>query len=171
MISVQKISKRFGGQVLFEDVTFRIGIDDRVALVGPNGAGKTTLLEMIAGKTSPDSGSVSVNKNAVVGYLTQDIEIRPGQSALEAVLSFRSDLSGLERHMRLLEEEIASAETDEAEDLLKRYGEIQARFEQLGGYSREARAREILGGLGFKDEKINDPVEHFSGGWRMRTAM
>ncbi|HSG04893.1 MAG TPA: ABC-F family ATP-binding cassette domain-containing protein, partial [Nitrospiria bacterium] len=171
MIAVQNVSKRFGGRVLFSEVTFRIGIDDRVALVGPNGAGKTTLLEMIAGKMSSDTGSIAINKNAGVGYLTQDIEARAGQTALEAVLSFRSDLAGIEHHLRVLEEEIASAPPDEGEALLKRYGELQARFEQLGGYSREARAREILGGLGFRETQMTGAVESLSGGWRMRTAL
>lgn len=171
MIAVQNVSKRFGGRVLFTEVAFRIGIDDRVALVGPNGVGKTTLLEMIAGRVSPDSGSIAINKNAGIGYLTQDIETRSGQTALEAVLTFRSDLAGIEHHLRVLEEEIASASSDEGEALLNRYGELQARYEQLGGYSREARAREILGGLGFNEAQMASEVESLSGGWRMRTAL
>ena len=125
MISIQQISKRFGGRVLFNEASLRIGIEDRVALVGPNGAGKTTLLEMIAGKISPDSGTITINKKAVVGYLTQELEAHQGKSVLEEVLSGDSEESSLEHHLRLLEEEIATASPDTAGELLARYGELQ----------------------------------------------
>ncbi|HEY4486050.1 MAG TPA: ATP-binding cassette domain-containing protein, partial [Nitrospiria bacterium] len=129
MISLQNISKRFGGRVLFKDISLRIGIEDRMALVGPNGAGKTTLMEMIAGRIVPDDGAVSINKNAVIGYLTQDIETGTERTLLEEVLSGRADVSSIEHHLRLLEEEIATAPKETAEALLARYGELQAKFE------------------------------------------
>ncbi|MDD5434230.1 MAG: ABC-F family ATP-binding cassette domain-containing protein [Nitrospira sp.] len=171
MISIQQISKRFGGRILFNEASLRIGIEDRVALVGPNGAGKTTLLEMIAGKTTPDSGTITINKKAVVGYLTQELEAHQGKSVLEEVLSGDSEESALEHHLRLLEEEIATAPADTAGELLARYGELQSRYEHLGGYSREARAREIMFGLGFKERHLAQPMEELSGGWRMRATL
>ena len=171
MISLQNISKRFGGRVLFKDISLRIGIEDRMALVGPNGAGKTTLMEMIAGRIVPDDGAVSINKNAVIGYLTQDIETGTERTLLEEVLSGRADVSSIEHHLRLLEEEIATAPKETAEALLARYGELQAKFEHLGGYAREARAREILFGLGFREFQLGRPMAELSGGWRMRAAL
>lgn len=171
MISIQQVSKRFGGRILFKDVSLRIGLDDRVALVGPNGAGKTTLLEMIAGNISPDSGVIAINNKAVIGYLTQELETHQGKSLLEEVLAGGSEASAIERHLRLLEEEISTAPPEAAEDLLSHYGELQTKYEQLGGYSLEARAKEILFGLGFKEKHLPRPLEFFSGGQRMRASL
>lgn len=171
MISIQQISKRFGGRVLFNEASLHIGLEDRVALIGPNGAGKTTLLEMISGRISPDSGAITINKKAVIGYLTQDLEPQEGKSVLEEVLAGGSEESSIEHHLRLLEEEIATASPETAEELLAHYGELQSKYEHLGGYSREARAREILCGLGFREEHLSRPVAELSGGWRMRAAL
>lgn len=171
MISIQQISKRFGGRVLFNDVSLRIGLEDRVALVGPNGAGKTTLLEMIAGRIAPDSGTIVINNKAVIGYLTQELDSHHGGSVLEEVLAGGSEASSIERHLRLLEEEIATAPPDAVDELLAHYGELQTKYEQLGGYSLEARAKEILTGLGFKEKHLSRPLEQFSGGQRMRASL
>src|SRR5574337_797682 len=171
MISIQQVSKRFGGQVLFEDVSLRIGLEDRVALVGPNGAGKTTLLEMIAGRIAPDSGVIAINNKAVIGYLTQELETHQGRSVLEEVLAGGSEASSIERHLRLLEEEIATAPPEAVDELLAHYGELQTKYEQLGGYSLEARAKEILTGLGFKEKHLSRSLEQFSGGQRMRASL
>ena len=171
MISIQQVSKRFGGRVLFREASLRIGIEDRMALVGPNGAGKTTLIEMIAGRVSPDSGTIAINKKAVIGYLTQELEAHKGKTVLEEVLSGGADVSSIEHHLRLLEEEIATASPEAAGELLAHYGELQSKYEHLGGYSIEARAREILFGLGFKEKHLARPMEELSGGWRMRAAL
>ncbi len=171
MISIQQISKRFGSRVLLKDTSLRIGLEDRVALVGPNGAGKTTLLEMIAGRMSPDSGAITINKKAVIGYLTQELEAHQGTSLLAEVLAGGSEASSIERHLRLLEEEIATAPPATMDELLAHYGALQTRYEQLGGYSLEARAKEILFGLGFKEKHLSRPLEKFSGGQRMRASL
>ncbi len=171
MISIQQVSKHFGSRVLFKEVSLRIGLEDRVALVGPNGAGKTTLLEMIAGNIAPDSGVITINKNAVIGYLTQELETHQGKSLLEEVLAGGSEASSIEHHLRLLEEEIATAPPEVVDELLSHYGELQTKYEQLGGYSVEARAKEILFGLGFKEKHLSRPLENFSGGQRMRASL
>src|SRR3972149_12305784 len=171
MISIQQITKQFGGRVLFREASLRIGIEDRVALVGPNGAGKTTLIEMIAGRVTPDSGTIAINKKAVIGYLTQELEAHRGKTVVDEVLSGSADVSSIEHHLRLLEEEIATAPPETAEELLAHYGELHAKYVHLGGYSREARAREVLFGLGFKEKHLTRPMEKFSGGWMMRIAL
>ncbi|OGW44607.1 MAG: hypothetical protein A2132_01510 [Nitrospirae bacterium RBG_16_43_11] len=171
MISLQQISKSFGGRVLFREASIQIGLEERVALVGPNGVGKTTLFGMIAGKVSADSGTVIINKKAVVGYLAQELESHEGKTVLEMVLGGGTEVSSIEHHLRLLEEEIATASPEMAEKLLERYGELQSKYELLGGYSYEARAREILFGLGFQEKHLSRPVEELSGGRRMRVLL
>lgn len=171
MISIQQVSKRFGGRTLFNEASLRIGIEDRMALVGPNGAGKTTLIEMIAGRISPDSGTITINKKAVIGYLTQELEAHRGKTVLEDVLTGSADVSTIEHYLRLLEEEIATGSPGTAEELLAHYGDLQAKYEHLGGYSRESRAREILFGLGFNEKQLSRPMEELSGGWRMRASL
>lgn len=168
---MQQISKSFGGRILFKEASIQIGLEERVALVGPNGVGKTTLFGMIAGDVYPDGGEIIVNKKAVIGYLAQELESSEGKSVLEMVLGGGTEVSSIEHHLRLLEEEIATASPDDAGRLLGRYGELQAKYEHLGGYSYEARAREILFGLGFQEKHISRPVEELSGGRRMRVLL
>lgn len=157
--------------MLFREASIQIGLEERVALVGPNGVGKTTLFGMIAGKVSADSGTAIINKKAVVGYLAQELESDEGKTVLEMVLGGGTEVSSIEHHLRMLEEEIATAPPDMAEKLLERYGELQSKYEILGGYSYEARAREILFGLGFQEKHLSRPVEELSGGRRMRVLL
>jgi ATP-binding cassette subfamily F protein 3 len=171
MLSLQQVSKAYGGRVLFENVSLRIGLHDRAALVGPNGAGKTTLFEIIAGEISPDRGTVGRNKSAVIGYLPQEPEAESAGGVLESVTAGDSDLASLEHRLALLQAEMSDASEEETGRLLAEYGELQNRYEQLGGYSREARAKEILFGLGFKERDLARSTEELSGGWRMRLAL
>jgi ATP-binding cassette subfamily F protein 3 len=171
MLSLQQVSKAYGGRVLFDNASLRIGLHDRVALVGPNGAGKTTLFEIIAGELSPDRGTIGRNKNAVIGYLPQELETEADGRVLESVTAGDSDLASLEHRLALLQSELADASEEETGRLLAEYGELQSRYEQLGGYSREARAKEILFGLGFKERDLARPTAQLSGGWRMRLAL
>ncbi|HTP42727.1 MAG TPA: ABC-F family ATP-binding cassette domain-containing protein, partial [Nitrospiria bacterium] len=171
MLALQDISKSFGTRVLFDRASLRIGLHDRVALVGPNGAGKTTLFEMIAGRVSPDGGAISRNKTAVIGYLAQELYQDESGTVLGTVMAGQSDLASLEHRLTLIQAEIAASSEEEALTLLEEYGELQHRFEQLGGYSREAKAKEIIFGLGFKERDLDRPIVEFSGGWRMRVAL
>jgi len=126
---------------------------------------------MIAGKASADSGTVIINKKAVIGYLAQELVSDEGKTVLEMVLGGGTEVSSIEHHLRILEEEIATAPPEMSEKLLERYGELQAKYEHLGGYSYEARAREILFGLGFQEKHLSRPVEELSGGRRMRVLL
>ena len=171
MLTLNRIRKAYGGRVLFDGVSLHVGARERVALVGPNGAGKTTLFEMLAGRLSPDDGDVLVQKGVVVGYLPQELIELKGRTILQEVLSVSAAVNGIEHRMTVLQAEMAEAADDELEALLSEYGELQHRFEALGGYNVETQARAILSGLGFRPEAFDRPTDHLSGGWLMRVAL
>ncbi len=174
IISVDSVTKTFGERVLFEDASLRIGVRDRIALLGPNGSGKTTLLEIIAGLQTPDDGSITRARDAVVGYLRQEaIEMR-GRTVLTEALSAADEVTSLEHRIRLLESDIAEHDDPSSPDatgLLEEYGRLRDRFEHAGGYTIETEARAVLTGLGFGESDLPRPTEELSGGWLMRLAL
>jgi ATP-binding cassette subfamily F protein 3 len=168
VISVEGISKSYGGQMLFRDLSWRIAERERIGLVGPNGAGKTTICRILAGVEDPDTGRVSRGRSVTVGYLPQEVAGAGAGSVLAEALAGFDEVWALEREM----EDIARAlETTPSETLTARYGDVQHRFDALGGYRLESQARAILTGLGFRTDEIGRPLEEFSGGWRMRAAL
>jgi ATP-binding cassette, subfamily F, member 3 len=168
VIQLENVSKSFGGQLVFRDVTWRIGDRERIGLVGPNGAGKTTLCRILAGLEEPDSGQVSRPRGTTIGYLAQEVAASTAGSVLAEALSGFDEVWALEREM----EDVARAlETAPSESLTQRYGDLQHRFEALGGYRLETAARAILSGLGFRPDELGRPLAEFSGGWRMRAAL
>ena len=168
MIQLEGVSKGYGGQVLFRGVSWRIADRERIGLVGPNGAGKTTLCRILAGLEEPDTGQVSRPRSATVGYLPQEVGGAAAGSVLAEALSGFEDVWALEREM----EDVARALEHEPSDVLTgRYGDLQHRFEALGGYRLETEARAILSGLRFRPEELHRPLAEFSGGWRMRAAL
>lgn len=171
IISIDNITKSFGERVLFRDVSLRVGARDRIALVGPNGAGKTTLLEIVAGRQSADTGTVTFAKDAVIGYLEQEAIEMAGRSVLEEALTAAEHVTSLQHRLQLLAEELSSASEEEHDALLAEYGRLQERFETLGGYTVEAEARAVLGGLGFREKDLSRDASEFSGGWQMRLAL
>jgi ATP-binding cassette, subfamily F, member 3 len=176
IISVDNVTKTVGERVLFHDASLHVRGRDRIALVGPNGAGKTTLLEIVAGEQSPDEGTVSSAKDAVVGYLRQEAIELSGRNVLQEVLSVASHVTSLEHRLTVLEEDIAEKGEDgdadeELEGLLAEYGRLRERFEHLGGYTIESDARAVLTGLGFRETDLVRQAEEFSGGWLMRIAL
>ncbi len=167
-----KITKSFGGRVLYTAATLQLNAGERWGLVGPNGAGKTTLLKILMGQEEPDEGTVSFAKDTTVGYLEQETKLAGEKSALEEVIDSAKEIKTLERKIKDMEHQISvMPEGDEQYALLEKYGSAQDRYERLGGYELDARARQILGGLGFPVEDFDKPAKEFSGGWQMRIAL
>lgn len=167
-----KISKSFGGRVLYSNATLQLNAGERWALVGPNGAGKTTLLKIIMGLESADEGTVSFAKDATLGYLEQETELMGDKTALNEVIESAHEIKQWERKVNDLSLKIA--ETPEGATLnkyLEDYAHAMERFEHLGGYELESRARQILAGLGFPVEDFDKPAKEFSGGWQMRISL
>jgi ATP-binding cassette, subfamily F, member 3 len=164
-----------GTRVLFRDVTITLAPGRRVALVGGNGVGKTTLLEVLAGLREPDKGEVHTPRGVHLGYLPQDLADTAAGSVLEEALGGTGPLAELAAALERLHEQLAAhdpvADPEGHAALLGRFGDAQARFEQLGGYSREADAHRVLSGLGFAPGDAHRPVREMSGGWRMRVAL
>jgi ATPase subunit of ABC transporter with duplicated ATPase domains len=172
MIRLDNISKQNGHQILFIDASMGIQKGEKAGLVGPNGAGKTTLFRMIAGEDRPDDGQVSIDPGMTIGYFSQDVGEMSGQSAVAAVMDGVGPVSALATEMAKLE--AAMVDPDQAGDMdaiIERYGEVQGRFEELDGYALDARAREVLAGLSFSQERMDGDVGLLSGGWKMRVAL
>src|SRR5690349_17098492 len=172
MIRIDSISKQNGHHLLFVETSAAIQRGEKVGLVGPNGAGKTTVFRMITGEEQPDEGQVSVDRGVTIGYFSQDVGDMSGRSAVAEVMDGAGPVSAVAAELRELEAAMADPDrADDMEDIIARYGEVQARFEELDGYALEGRAREVLAGLGFSQEMAEGDVGALSGGWKMRVAL
>ena len=172
MLRLDAVSKRHGRQILFLEASAVVNRGEKVGLVGPNGAGKTTIFRLLAREEEPDDGQVSVERGVTLGYFSQDVGEMKGQSVVEATLDGAGPVSEAARTLHELEHAMADpSRGDELEALVERYGEAQARFEELGGYGLESRAREVLAGLGFEADRMDGDVGALSGGWKMRVAL
>jgi ATPase subunit of ABC transporter with duplicated ATPase domains len=172
MIRLDNISKQNGHQILFIDASMGIQKGEKVGLVGPNGAGKTTLFRMIAGEDRPDDGQVAIDTGMTIGYFSQDVGEMSGQSAVAAVMDGVGPVSALATEMAQLEAAMVDPDQiDDMDSIVERYGEVQGRFQELDGYALEARAREVLAGLSFSQERMDGDVGQLSGGWKMRVAL
>lgn len=165
MLDFKGISVHYGHQDVLTDVTFRVNKGDRVGVVGPNGSGKSTLFKIVLGELGTDSGELIIESNPRIGWTRQNPEPDfPQETLLEYSLRGIPGLSEIEEEMRSLEDGLDDAS-------LKRYGELQTKFEHLGGYDIETRVKVALGGLGFSTEEFDKPFVSFSGGWRMRAEL
>ena len=172
MIRLDSISKQHGHQILFIDAAMGLQKGEKVGLVGPNGAGKSTIFRMIAGQEQPDDGRVLVDSGKTIGYFSQDVGEMSGQSAVAAVMDGAGPVSALAAEMAALEAAMVDPDqADAMEALVARYGEVQARFQELDGYALEDRAREVLAGLSFSAARMDGDVGLLSGGWKMRVAL
>jgi ATP-binding cassette subfamily F protein 3 len=161
VVFVEKVNKQFGSKVIFNDVSFHLRLGEKVGLVGENGTGKTTLFKVITGKALPDGGKVTLRKGLRLGVLEQEMA-GGSETVLERVVLG-------DPHFLKVKTEMERLESDHA--FHERYGDLQHEFERLGGYDREARAKIILQGLGFKPEKWDQTLDRLSGGWRMRCEL
>ncbi len=172
MIRLDSISKQNGHQILFIEASAALNKGEKVGLVGPNGAGKTTLFRMITGEEQPDEGQVAVDRGATIGYFSQDVGEMAGKSAVAEVMDGAGPVSSLATELKALEVAMADpGRADEMEHLVERYGEVQARFDELDGYALDGRAREVMAGLSFSQELMDGDVGKLSGGWKMRVAL
>ena len=172
MIRIDNVSKQNGHQILFIEASAALHRGEKVGLVGPNGAGKTTLFRMITGQDEPDEGQVSIDRGITIGYFSQDVGEMAGRSAVAEVMDGAGPVSSVAQELKELEAAMADpARADELDQLIERYGEVQARFQELDGYALDSRAREVLAGLSFSQEMMEGDVGSLSGGWKMRVAL
>ncbi len=171
MISLSNVSKQYGGQILFVEGSFFLGDTEKVGLVGPNGAGKSTIFRFIVGEEQPDDGIVDRPKRTTVGYFRQDVGDLKGRSVLAETLSGAGEAGRLGEEMKALEAKMNDYEAPDFQETVERFGEVQTRFQELGGYDLESRAHAILAGLGFAPEMVAGDVGALSGGWKMRVAL
>jgi len=172
VIRLDTVSKQHGRQILFLEASMGLFAGEKIGLVGPNGAGKSTIFRMITGEEEPDAGQVITNRGLSVGYFSQDVGEMSGMTVLEETMSGAGEVSALARELHELEQAMADPDRgDELEQNIERFGDVQARFDELGGYGLEARAREILAGLSFDEDVVDDDVGKLSGGWKMRVAL
>ena len=175
MIRLDQVSKQHGPQILFVDASAAVFRGEKIGLVGPNGAGKSTIFRMIMREESPDDGQVSVEKNISIGYFSQDVGEMKGRPVVAEVMAGAGAVSQVAAELKQLEDALADPARQnnpaDMDKILARFGEVQARFDELGGYALEARAREILAGLGFSQEVMDGDVGNLSGGWKMRVAL
>jgi ATPase subunit of ABC transporter with duplicated ATPase domains len=172
VIRLDSIGKQHGKQILFLEASAAVNRGEKVGLVGPNGSGKTTIFRMITREEAPDGGQVTIDRGVTIGYFSQDVGEMKGRSVVAETLAGAGPVSVVAAELATLEQALADpARADELEQLVERFGHVQARYEELGGYALDARAREILAGLGFDQETMDGDVGALSGGWKMRVAL
>ena len=174
MLSAQNISVSFGGFNLFDNLNFRLGTGDRVALIGKNGAGKSTLLKLISQEQHPSRGSFSLEKECKIGYLPQDIEFENTVNLIEETYKAFNEILEIENRLEFINNQLeirTDYESDEYLNLIQELTELTTEYELVGGYKYKSKTERILLGLGFERNDFNKPTKSFSGGWRMRIEL
>ena len=174
MLNIHNLSVSFGGEFLFEEVTFRLGSGDRVGLVGKNGAGKSTMLKILAGDFKPDSGQIATEKEVRMGFLRQDIDFELGRTVLEEAYEAFTEIKIVERKLEQVNHQLVTRtdyESDAYSQIIEDLSNYTHQFEILGGYNYVGDTEKILLGLGFRREDFNNQTDTFSGGWRMRIEL
>lgn len=174
MLNISNLSISFQGEFLFSDVTFMLNGGNRVGIIGKNGAGKSTLLKILSGELSPDTGTISTDKDTKIGYLKQDIDFIQGRSVLQEAYQAFDEIIKIEKEIDSINELLAQRtdyESDEYNILISKLNDYTHHYEILGGYSYKGDTEKILSGLGFKREDFIKLTDSFSGGWRMRIEL
>jgi ATP-binding cassette subfamily F protein 3 len=169
MISVSNISYYIGGRALYEDASMFIKPNDKIGLIGLNGRGKSTLLKIINGDITIDKGSISKAKDCTIGFLNQDLLSYQSDDAILTVAmeAFQEAVDT----QRQIEKILHQLESEYSDDLVDKLTKLQEKFEHLDGYTMQAKAEEVLEGIGFNTKDLHRPLREFSGGWRMRVML
>ena len=174
MLNAHQITVSFGGETLFDSISFRLGKGDRVGLIGKNGAGKSTLLRLMAQENTPTSGSFALEKNCKIGYLPQDLDFEHGRTVLEEAYLAFEEIKAIEQRQEAIHHFMETTQDFESQsyfDQLDELNELTTRYEMIGGYHYQAQTEKILLGLGFSMQDLDAPTDTFSGGWRMRIEL
>jgi ATP-binding cassette subfamily F protein 3 len=167
MLTLSSISKAYGGRVLFADATLQVNRQDRIGLVGPNGAGKSTIFSFILGQESADAGKVIIERGVSFGHLPQESAPVGDETVIELATAGTPEYTKLRRIIKAWEADhpVEALHPEEVHD------NVHDRFDELGGYRLEARARQILAGLSFRERDFDRPAREMSGGWVMRAHL
>tara|TARA_X000001036_G_scaffold135134_1_gene127966 strand:+ start:1530 stop:3449 length:1920 start_codon:yes stop_codon:yes gene_type:complete len=174
MFNAHNITVSFGGETLFDEISFRLGRGDHIGLIGKNGAGKSTLLKLMTLENQPTSGSFALEKNCKIGYLPQDLDFDNGRTVLEeAYLAFEEikKVESRQEEIHKIMEQTQDYESQSYMELLDELNDLNNRFEMIGGYHYQSQTEKILLGLGFTMDDLNALTDTFSGGWRMRIEL
>ena len=166
MLTISELGKSYGPKTLFEGVCLQVSRQERIGLVGPNGAGKSTLFSLILQNESPDAGSITLEKNATVGHLPQETAPAGAETVLELAIAITPEIAALQKKIKAAESEHAAARAE-----IDCHDNIHARYDALGGYQLEPRAKQILAGLSFREKDFHRPLREMSGGWVMRAHL
>lgn len=174
MLDIHNLGVSFGGEVLFQDLSFRIGRGDRIGLIGKNGAGKSTLLKLLAGENSPTEGIMSLDKDISLGYLPQELEVDNHRTVLEETFQAFPEILKNQSLQDEIGEQLNTRtdyESDAYQNLIQELSDLGSAFETLGGYQYKSQSEKILAGLGFTTQDFDQLTDTFSGGWRMRIEL
>lgn len=174
MISINSLGVSFGGEPLFDNISFHLTEGEKVGLAGKNGAGKTTLLRILCGESQPTSGSVDKPKGIKFGYMAQVMSHNRGISLMDEVLTAFRDRFALEEELQAASErlsEMTDYESKDYEQQIEKVNELSARLSVMGSEPPQVKAGKVLRGLGFKEEDFQKNTETFSQGWNMRMEL
>ena len=174
MISIDHLSVEFSARPLFTDVSYVVNDKDRIALVGKNGAGKSTMLKIIAGLQQPTEGTVSIPRDASIGYLPQVMVLSDEHTVREETEKAFAHIHEMEARLEKMNQELADRtdyESPEYMELVERFTHENDRYQMMGGMNYQAELERTLQGLGFQREDFDRPTSEFSGGWRMRIEL
>lgn len=174
MLNIHNLSVSFGGEFLYEEISFQLKAGDRIGLVGKNGAGKSTMLKILSREMTPDSGTIATDKEIKTGFLKQDIDFVQGRTVLEEAYQAFEEIKAMEKQMENVNHQLATRTDYESEtyhDLMVAVSDLTHHYEIIGGYNYQGDTEKILLGLGFKREQFHNLTDTFSGGWRMRIEL
>ena len=169
MLSINNLSYFIGGRALYSGASLHIKPKDKIGLIGLNGKGKSTLLRLINNEFQPDEGEISKSNECTIGFLNQDLlSYQSEESILTVAMQAFSEAVDTQRQIEKILKQLEIAYSDQ---LIEQLTRLQEKFERLDGYTMQAKAEEILEGIGFSTKDLQRPLKQFSGGWRMRVML